>query len=181
VAMPGYDVRIVDDCGRVLEGEAVGHLEVRGDSCAAFYWHQHEKTKSCLRGDWFCTGDRYRRTAEGLYAYEGRTDDMLKVHGLWVSPVDMENVLLEHAAVKSAGVVGIMIDGESAIAAYVILADGYAGDASLSDELRTWCKSRLRRYEYPRVITYVDELPLTLTGKVQRFRLREQAAAATSV
>jgi acyl-coenzyme A synthetase/AMP-(fatty) acid ligase len=94
--VPGYELRIVDEDGAVLEGEAVGHLEVRGDSCAAFYWHQHEKTKASMRGEWFTTGDRCRRTADGVYVYEGRTDDMLKIGGLWVSPVDMENALMEH-------------------------------------------------------------------------------------
>ena len=80
----------------MLDGPAVGELEVRGDSCAAFYWHQHEKSKASMRGDWFVTGDRYERRADGAYAYVGRTDEMLKVGGLWVSPVDMENVLLDH-------------------------------------------------------------------------------------
>ena len=94
--VPGYELRIVDEDGRVLDGPAVGNLEVRGDSCAAFYWHQHEKTKACMRGDWFSTGDRYERREDGAYVYVGRTDDMLKVGGLWVSPIDMENVLVEH-------------------------------------------------------------------------------------
>ena len=97
---PGYELRIVDEDGRVLEGPAVGNLEVRGDSCAAFYWHQHEKTKACMRGDWFTTGDRYERREDGAYVYVGRTDDMLKVGGLWVSPIDMENVLVEHPRVR---------------------------------------------------------------------------------
>jgi benzoate-CoA ligase family protein len=172
--VPGYELRIVDEQGRVLEGPAVGELEVRGDSCAAFYWHQHEKTKSCMRGDWFSTGDRYERREDGAYVYVGRMDDMLKVGGLWVSPIDMEHVLLQHPRVRGVGVVGITLEDASRVAAYVEC-EG-EGDEALADELRAWCKERMRRYEYPHVVEFVDELPRTLTGKVQRFRLRERAA-----
>jgi benzoate-CoA ligase family protein len=175
--VPGYELRIVDGDGTVLEGEAVGNLEVRGDSCAAFYWHQHEKTKACMRGDWFATGDRYRRTAESVYVYEGRVDDMLKVGGLWVSPVDMENALMEHPLVLAAGVVGVTVDEVSRVAAYVIRAEADTTDDQLADELRAWCKARLRRYEYPHVVRFVDDLPRTVTGKVQRFRLRQLAGS----
>jgi benzoate-CoA ligase len=173
--VPGYELRIVDEDGAVLEGEAVGNLEVRGDSCAAFYWHQHEKTKASMRGDWFTTGDRYRRAADGVYVYEGRTDDMLKIGGLWVSPVDMENALMEHPLVLGVGVVGVTVDEVSRVAAYVIRDDGEQTDDELADELRAWCKARLRRYEYPHVVRFVDDLPRTVNGKVQRFRLRELA------
>jgi benzoate-CoA ligase family protein len=175
-AVPGYELRLVDEGGEVLEGPAVGALEVRGDSCAAYYWHQHDKTKRCMRGDWFSTGDRYERRENGAYAYVGRTDDMLKVGGLWVSPIDMEHVLLAHPRVAAVGVVGVMIDGASRIAAFVECASG-PGDEPLAEELRSWCKERMRRYEYPHVIEFVDELPRTLTGKVQRFRLRDLVAA----
>jgi benzoate-CoA ligase len=174
--VPGYELRIVnEEDGRVLDGPGTGSLEVRGDSCAAFYWHQHEKTKRCMRGDWFSTGDRSERRADGSYAYVGRIDDMLKVGGLWVSPTDMEHALLEHPRVQGVGVVGITIDDASRIAAFIECGDD-PGDDALADELRAWCKQRLRRYEYPHVVEFVDELPRTLTGKVQRFRLRELAA-----
>ena len=173
--VPGYELRLVDDDGEVLDGAAVGNLEVRGDSCAAFYWHQHEKTKRCMRGDWFASGDRYERHADGTYAYVGRSDDMLKIGGLWVSPIDMESVLIEHPAVAGLGVVGTTVDGQSRIAAFIELADGVRGDEQLADELRAWCKHRMRRYEYPHVVRFVDALPRTLTGKVQRFKLREHA------
>ena len=172
--VPGYELRIVDEDGHVLEGPAVGGLEVRGDSCAAFYWHQHEKTKHCMRGGWFASGDRYERREDGTYVYVGRMDDMLKVGGLWVSPIDMEHVLLRHPRVQGVGVVGITIDDASRIAAYVEC-EGEPGDDALAEELRGWCKERMRRYEYPHVVEFVDELPRTLTGKVQRFRLRELA------
>ena len=171
--VPGYELRLVDEAGRELEGAAEGGLEVRGDSCAAFYWHQHEKTKSCMRGDWFASGDRYQRREDGAYIYVGRMDDMLKVGGLWVSPIDMEHVLLQHPRVTGVGVVGVTVEDVSRVAAFVE-AEG-DGDETLAGELRAFCKERMRRYEYPHVVEFVDELPRTLTGKVQRFRLRELA------
>jgi benzoate-CoA ligase family protein len=170
--VPGYDLRIVDEEEHVLDGPAVGALEVRGDSCASMYWHQHEKTKRSMRGEWFATGDRYERTVDGAYAYVGRIDDMLKVGGLWVSPIDMEHVLMEHPRVLAVGVIGITVDDTGRIAAFVEC-DGDPS-ADLPDELRQWCRDRMRRYEYPHVVEFVDELPRTLTGKVQRFRLRER-------
>jgi benzoate-CoA ligase len=178
--VPGYDVRLVDDGGAVLDGAAIGELQVRGDSCAAFYWHQHEKTKKSMLGSWFASGDRYQRREDGAYPYVGRVDDMLKTGGLWVSPVDMEHVLMEHPRVAGAGVVGVTIGDVSRIAAFVECADD-AGDDALADELRVWCKARLRRYEYPHIVTFVDDLPRTLTGKVQRFRLRELARETAPV
>jgi benzoate-CoA ligase len=175
--VPGYELRLIDDVGQVLEGPGIGALHVRGDSCAAYYWHQHEKTKASMLGEWFVSGDRYERSAEGTYTYVGRTDDMLKVGGLWVSPVDMEHVLIEHPRVAGVGVVGVTLEGASRIAAYV-QCDAGTGDEALADELRAWCKERMRRYEYPHLVRFVDELPRTLTGKVQRYRLREWAAEA---
>lgn len=178
-AVPGYELRLVDEGGAEVEGPAVGALQVRGDSCAAFYWHQHEKTKASMLGSWFATGDRYQRDDDGTYSYVGRVDDMLKVGGLWVSPVDMEHVLLEHPRVAGVGVVGVTAGDVSRVAAYVECV-GEPGDDELADELRAWCKERLRRYAYPHIVTFVDELPRTLTGKVQRFRLREWARTATA-
>jgi benzoate-CoA ligase len=173
-AVPGYELRLVDDDGAVLEGPAVGGLQVKGDSCASFYWHQHEKTKRSMLGDWFQSGDRFQRREDGAYVYVGRVDDMLKVGGLWVSPIDMEHVLLEHPRVAGVGVVGITVEHASRIAAFV-QCEGSPGDNALADELRDWCKERMRRYEYPHVIRFVGDLPRTLTGKVQRFKLRELA------
>src|SRR4029079_16284191 len=109
-----------DEDGAALAGPAVGNLEVRGDSCAAFYWHQHEKTKAAMKGDSFTTGDRYRRTADDGCVYEGRADDMLKIGGLWVSPVDMENAIMEHPLVDGVGVVGVTVDEVSRAAADII-------------------------------------------------------------
>jgi benzoate-CoA ligase len=130
-----------------------------------------------MKGDWFTTGDRYRRTDDGVYVYEGRADDMLKIGGLWVSPVDMENAIMEHPLVRGVGVVGVTVEEVSRVAAYVIRAEGETADDALAEELRAWCKERLRRYEYPHVVRFVDDLPRTVNGKVQRFRLRELATA----
>ncbi|HWE12554.1 MAG TPA: benzoate-CoA ligase family protein [Solirubrobacteraceae bacterium] len=174
--VPGYEVRLVDEEGRVLEGPGTGTLHVRGDSCAAYYWHQHEKTQSMMLGAWYATGDRYTRRDDGAYSYVGRVDDMLKVGGLWVAPVNVEQVLIEHPSVLAAGVVGVVVDGATRLAAFIERTG--EGDDALADELRALCKQRLRRYEYPHIITFVDELPRTLTGKVQRYRLRELAVAA---
>ncbi len=171
--VPGYELRLIDDAGKHVEGAGVGALEVRGGSRAAFYWHQTEKTTSSMRGEWLATGDRFRRRADGTYEYVGRGDDMLKVGGLWVSPVDIEQVLLEHPAVNGAGVVGVRVDDYNRVAAFVRCDAGDRGDERLAETLRSWCRERLRDYEYPHVIRFVDELPQTLNGKPQRFKLRE--------
>lgn len=172
-AVPGYELRLTDDSGAVLEGAAVGALEIRGDSCAACYWHQQEKAKHSMRGEWFVSGDRYERREDGNYVYVGRTDDMLKVGGLWVSPVDIECVLAEHPAVAEVGVVGVVIDDHTRIAAVVKCSEGTSGGDELGHTLREWCKERMRDYEYPHIVRFVEELPRTLTGKPQRFKLRE--------
>lgn len=171
--VPGYELRLTDDAGKQVQGAGVGALEVRGGSCAAFYWHQSEKSRRSIRGEWLATGDRFRRREDGTYEYVGRGDDMLKVGGLWVSPVDIEQVLLEHAAVAGAGVVGVRIDDYNRVAAFVKCDADARADEQLADSLRSWCRERLRDYEYPHVIRFLDELPQTLNGKPQRFKLRE--------
>jgi benzoate-CoA ligase family protein len=175
--VPGYELKILDDeGGRVKDGEA-GDLYVKGDSALALYWAQHEKSKRSVVGEWFFTGDRYRQDAEGYYWYEGRSDDMIKVSGLWVSPVEIESALLEHAAVAESAVVGLDVDGFTKIKAFVIARpDAVTGDA-LVVELQEHCKSRLQRFQYPHVIEFVAELPKTVTGKIQRYKLREKEAA----
>ena len=157
-----------------IAGEAVGNLEVRGDSCAAFYWHQHEKTKRCMRGDWFASGDRYERREDGAYVYVGRVDDMLKVGGLWVSPVEVENALIGHAAVLECGVVGREDhDGLVKPMAFVVLRPGADASNELATELQQFVRERLAEYKRPRWVEFLPELPKTATGKIQRFRLRQ--------
>jgi benzoate-CoA ligase len=175
--VPGYELKILDDEGAsVKQGEA-GDLYVKGDSALALYWAQHEKSKRSILGDWFFTGDRYRVDEDGYYWYEGRSDDMIKVSGLWVSPIEIESALLEHAAVQESAVVGVEVDGFTRIKAYVIARkDAATGDA-LVIELQEHCKSRLQRYQYPHMIEFVPELPKTVTGKIQRYKLREKESA----
>jgi len=169
---PGFELRLTDEQGAPLPGAREGNLEVRGGTCAAFYWHQYDRSRRQMRGEWFATGDRFARNEDGTYVYVGRADDMFKVAGLWVSPVDMEHVLLEHPAVEAAAVVGTTLDDYTRLAAFVKCVEGTTGDDDLRDSLRSWCRDRLREYEYPHVIRFVDELPQTLTGKPQRFKLR---------
>jgi benzoate-CoA ligase len=175
--VPGYELKILDDEGqRVAQGDA-GDLYVKGDSALALYWAQHEKSKRSILGDWFFTGDRYRVDDEGFYWYEGRSDDMIKVSGLWVSPIEIESALLEHPAVAESAVVGINVDGFTRIKAFVIAKqDALKGDR-LVGELQEHCKSRLQRFQYPHLIEFVPELPKTVTGKIQRYKLREKEAA----
>ena len=173
--VPGYELKILDDGGQPsVPGEA-GDLYVKGDSALALYWAQHEKTKRSVLGEWFFTGDRYRVDEDGFYWYEGRSDDMIKVSGLWVSPIEIESVLLEHPSVGESAVVGIQIDGFTKIKAFVITkGDAVAGEALIT-ALQEHCKTRLQRFQYPHLIEFVNELPKTVTGKIQRYKLRETA------
>jgi benzoate-CoA ligase len=174
--VPGYEVKILDAEGSpVTDGDA-GDMYVKGDSALAFYWRQHEKTKRSLLGEWFFSGDRYRRDADGFYWYEGRSDDMIKVSGLWVSPIEVEGVLLEHPAVGESAVVGVEVDGFMKIKAFVIAK--VDGSPELVAELQEHCKSRLQRYQFPHLIEFVPELPKTITGKIQRYKLRGPAPVA---
>jgi benzoate-CoA ligase family protein len=172
-AVPGYELRLTNEVGAVLEGPAVGALEVRGDSCAAFYWHEHEKARHRMRGEWYATGDRFERRGDGSYVYLGRTDDMFKVGGLWVSPMDMERVLLEHPAVAGVGVVGVSIEERLRIVAFVERVEEDGNEEVLAEELRAMCAERMREHEYPHIVRFLEALPRTLTGKPQRFKLRE--------
>ena len=170
-AVPGYELKIVDDNGSPVNIGDTGHLMVKGESAAAYYWRNPEKTRRTMQGEWMVTGDRYRADENGFYWYEGRGDDMLKVGGEWVSPIEMENVLLEHTAVNEAAVVGVNVDGVMRIRAVIILSGEET--AALKNELQQWCKERLQRFQYPHLIDFVDELPKTASGKIQRFKLRE--------
>ena len=179
--VPGYELRLVDERGLDVPSGDAGDLMVRGDSCAGYYWHQRDKTRHCMRGEWFHTGDRYIVDAEGHYVYQGRSDDMIKVGGLWVSPADVEGCLVKHPAVSEAAVIGVHVDDLSRIKAFVICATAPDDPDALADELRAWCKEHLRRYEYPHVVEFVEDLPRTPTGKVQRYKLREAEQVRTTL
>jgi len=174
-AVPGYELKILDEQGIPVHAGEAGDLYVKGDSALALYWAQHEKTKRSLLGEWFFTGDRYRVDEDGFYWYEGRSDDMIKVSGLWVSPIEIESALMEHAAVAESAVVGIEVDGFTKIKAFVIIKGAAAADEALVAELQEHCKSRLQRFQFPHMIEFVPELPKTVTGKIQRYKLREPA------
>ncbi|MBV9681901.1 MAG: benzoate-CoA ligase family protein [Solirubrobacterales bacterium] len=179
--VPGYELRLVDEHGLDVAAGEAGDLMVRGESCAAYYWHQRAKTRFSMRGDWFHTGDRYLVDAEGHYVYQGRSDDMIKVGGLWVSPADVESCLVRHPVVSEAAVIGMRIEEVSRIKAFVITGTAPEDPEALADELRQWCKENLRRYEYPHVIEFVEDLPRTPTGKVQRYKLREAEAVQATL
>jgi benzoate-CoA ligase len=174
--VPGYELRILDDGGRPPASGETGNLFVKGASAAPFYWHQREKSLRTMQGEWMATGDRYRVDEEGFYWYEGRADDMLKVGGEWVSPIEIENVLMEHPAVNEAAVVGVPIEGVMRIRAVIVLAPQQSPAPALKSELQEWCKARLQRFQHPHIIDFSDELPKTATGKVQRFKLRDAGA-----
>jgi len=169
--VPGYELRILDDNGKPAPAGEAGNLFVKGASAAPFYWRQREKSRRVMQGDWTATGDRYRVDEDGFYWYEGRADDMLKVGGEWVSPIEIENVLMEHPSVREVAVVGVPVDGVMRVRAVIITQQ--ASETPLKAELQEWCKTRLQRFQYPHIIDFVDELPKTATGKIQRYKLRE--------
>jgi 4-hydroxybenzoate-CoA ligase len=171
--VPGYEARIVDDHDRPVAVGEMGNLLIKGDSTCAFYWNQHEKTKQTIQGEWIRTGDKYHRDADGYYYYGGRSDDMLKAGGIWVSPVEIESVLIDHEAVQECAVVGRDDgDGLSKPFAYVVLRSQVAGTPELATALQTFVRERLAEYKRPRGVAFVPELPKTATGKLQRFKLR---------
>jgi len=171
--VPGYRARIVDEGGAdVADGDS-GQLFITGDSTARCYWNNAERSARTMIDGWLNTGDTYRRDADGYYYYCGRSDDMLKVGGIWCSPFEIESKLVEHPSVLEAAVVG-RIDAENLIKpeAFVVLKQGVVGSERLAAELTDLCKAGLAPYKYPRWINFVTDLPKTATGKIQRFLLR---------
>ena len=175
--VPGYEAKILDEQDRPVEPGGAGYLSVRGDSAAAYYWRNHEKTRATMQGEWLFAGDWYRVDEDGFYWYEGRSDDMIKVGGLWVSPVEVEDALGNHEAVIEAAAVGVPVDDLTRVKAFVVLRDGYEGTEELTEGLQNWCKENLKRYQYPHIVEFIEELPKTVTGKIQRFKLREPETA----
>ena len=171
--VPGYALELRDPDGAVIDGEGEGELWVQAPSAAMGYWNNRAKTLATFHGPWARTGDRYGRDADGYYTCAGRADDMLKVSGIWVSPFEVESTLAEHEAVLEAAVVGhAQEDGLIKPKAFVVLRAGAAPDAALDAELKAFVKQRLAPYKYPRWIDFVDALPKTATGKIQRYKLR---------
>jgi benzoate-CoA ligase len=171
--VPGYEARIVDDDDRPVPVGQLGNLLIRGDSTCAYYWNQHEKTKQTIQGEWIRTGDKYTQDADGYYWYAGRTDDMLKPGGIFVSPVEIESALMNHDAVLECAVVGRDdADGLSKPYAFVVLRDGASGSPELAVALQQFVRERLPDYKRPRGVEFVTSLPKTATGKLQRYKLR---------
>ena len=172
-AVRGYDLKITDDAGRPTPPGEVGDLWVGGFSAAKEYWNQRDKSRATFQGWWTRTGDKYSIDADGYYVYAGRSDDMLKVGGIYVSPVEVESVLITHPAVLEAAVIGHDDDAQLVKPkAFVVLKSGHVPSPALAGELQAHVKANLAAYKYPRWIEFIDELPKTATGKIQRFKLR---------
>jgi benzoate-CoA ligase len=170
--VPGYEARVVDGEGRDCPDGQPGTLWVKGESAAVLYWQAHERSKEVLRGDWAVTGDVVRRDPQGLFWYEGRADDMLKVGGIFVSPLEVENCLLQHPRVAECAVIGYKVEGDLVKPkAIVVLRDGEGG-APLARELQDFVKARLAPYKYPRLVEFTSGLPKNDRGKIDRRSLK---------
>ena len=173
MAVPGYELRLVDEEGKPVKRGELGELQIRGPTSAACYWNNREKNRSAFLGHWFSSSDKFRQDEDGYFVYAGRSDDMLKVSGLYVSPAEVEAALVSHEAVLEAAVVGHE-DGNSLIKpkAFVVLKQGQSPSEALKATMQQHIKDKLAPYKYPRWIEFIPELPKTATGKVQRFKLR---------
>jgi acyl-coenzyme A synthetase/AMP-(fatty) acid ligase len=174
--VPGYEAKIIGEDGANVPDGGIGTLWVKGESNARCYWNNPEKTGKTMVGDWLNTGDMYYVDPDGYFVNAGRADDMLKVGGQWCSPIEIEAKLLEHPKVREAGVVG-QTDENSLIrpAAYLVLANREDETEAMVDELQRLCREHLPSFKCPRWINFVSELPKTVTGKIQRFKLRQSS------
>ncbi len=171
--IPGFEARIVDDNNRPVAQGEIGNLLVKADSTCAYYWNQHEKTKDTIEGHWIRTGDKYYQDEDGYFWYAGRSDDMLKVSGVWVSPIEIERALIEHPSVQEAAVVFRKDEDElPKPVACIVTRDGAVGTPELARELQEFVLSRLPVFKRPHWVEFFPELPKTATGKIQRFKLR---------
>lgn len=173
--VPGYEVELRGEDGRPVPDGETGDLYIKGPSAALMYWGNRNKTRDTFQGEWTKSGDKYVRNPDGTYTYSGRSDDMLKVSGIYVSPFEVEATLVQHPAVLEAAVIGVNDqNGLTKTKAYVVLK---AGQQVSEADLQVFVKDKLAAYKYPRSIEFIGELPKTATGKIQRFRLREREAA----
>ncbi|MEY2633962.1 MAG: hypothetical protein RIR00_2616 [Pseudomonadota bacterium] len=171
--VPGYQIRLVDEDGQPVTRGEVGELQINGPTAATGYWNQRDKSRNTFQGPWTRSGDKYSETADGYFVYSGRSDDMLKVSGIYVSPIEVESTLITHPAVLEAAVIG-REDDDKLIKpmAYIVLKPGQRPGDELAEALKLHVKSLLAPYKYPRWFEFVEELPKTATGKIQRFKLR---------
>lgn len=180
-AVPGYKLRLVDSENREVSPGAIGDLHVSGDSIAPYYWNRRQLTAERMLGRWFATGDKYWMDEDGYYWYAGRSDDMFRVSGQWVSPFEVESALMEHASVLEAAVVAYRENTELCTPkAFVVVREGIAATPDLARELQEFVERRITPYKYPRHIEFTDKLPKTAAGKLLRYRLRELAFGASS-
>jgi benzoate-CoA ligase len=173
--IPGFETKLVDDQGNAVPPGTVGHLLIKGESTAPYYWNRHAQTKATMLGEWLRTGDMFMQDADGYFYCCGRSDDMLKVGGMWVAPGEVEATLLEHPAVLEVGVIG-REDDDGLVKPYavVVLKDGQVASEALAEELRQFAHARVAGYKVPRWVEFASDLPRTSTGKIQRFRLRQR-------
>jgi benzoate-CoA ligase len=177
-AVPGYQLAIVDEAGNPAPVGAIGDLMVAGPSTAQCYWNRRELSLERMRGRWFFTGDKYTVDEDGYYWYAGRADDMFRVSGQWVSPIEVECTLIEHPSVLEAAVIAFEEgNGLHTPIAFVVLRNSHMGDTQLAEELQDFVKQRIPRHKYPRRIEFLPELPKTAAGKVLRYKLREMSRA----
>ena len=174
----GYEAMLLNEDGQPIETGEIGTLHIRGESICDGYWNQPEKTRHTFKDGWIVTGDKYRQGEDGFYWYCGRADDMLKVGGLWVSPIEVERVLMEHEAIHECAVIGCT-DADNLVKpmAFVVLRDRTAGTPALAAAIQAFVRTRLAEYKRPRWVQFLDALPKTPTGKIQRFKLRAQSGS----
>ncbi|WP_206808991.1 benzoate-CoA ligase family protein [Paradesulfitobacterium ferrireducens] len=170
----GYEAKIVDPDGNAVPRGEIGTLMVKGDSIAAYYWNKHEKNKETFHGAWINTGDKYLQDEDGYFWYVGRTDDMIKPGGIWVSPIEVENTIMEHSSVLECAVIGVVdSDNLEKPKAYIVLRDGLEPSEDLAVEIQQFVKSKIAPYKFPRWVEFIPELPKTASGKMLRYKLRE--------
>ena len=181
-AVSGYETKIVNELGEIAGVNEPGDLLIKGDSIASGYWKLNEHNKQKFIGEWFNTGDKYYKDENGYHWYYGRSDDMMKVGGIWVSPIEIENSILNHEDVLEVAVVPDKDENNLVKPkAFIVLKNGVEPSESLSDEIKQFVKDHLAPYKYPRIIEFIDELPKTATGKIQRFKLSESKVGSELV
>jgi benzoate-CoA ligase len=177
--VPGYAIRLLDDAGAPVKPGEIGELQICGPTSAGFYWNNRERSRTTFLGEWTRSGDKYVESEDGYYTYCGRTDDMLKVGGIYVAPFEVEGALLSHDSVLEAAVIGVPDElGLTKAKAYIVVKSGVTTDDVLAEALQRHVKERLAPYKYPRWIEFIADMPKTATGKIQRFKLRERSARA---
>jgi benzoate-CoA ligase len=177
--VPGYALRLTDEAGNAAASGEIGELQVNGPTSSPYYWNNRARSLATFFGPWTKSGDKYTVDADGYYTYCGRSDDMLKVGGVYVSPFEVEAALASHEAVLEAAVVGCADENELIKPkAFIVVKPGHAGSPELAARLQDHVKAKLAAYKYPRWIEFVGELPKTATGKIQRFKLRAQTSTS---